>query len=96
MNWSQMDIDRLYKLYVERMRALQAEVTQTNLALGSAKPSETKLEMLSRTEFEEHVRPPHRDERAAQSWLRRIVRGNEGEFPDLELTSFAPRRATGT
>jgi hypothetical protein len=96
MNWSRTDVDRLHELYVGYVGGLQTDVAKTNRALGSANPDRTKLELLSRDEFERHINPPHRDVQATHSWLRRIARGHEREFPGLESASGPPQRATGT
>jgi hypothetical protein len=67
-------------------------VVETNRSLGSSNPDKTGLPDLSREEFEALLKNPSRDAEARQLWIRRIIRGHEHEFPELE-TINGPRRA---
>jgi hypothetical protein len=77
-------MDRLYGLYQQHFRRLRATVIAANRSLGSSQPEKTWMELIGREEFERLLRAP-RDPDVANRWLRRIVRGHEHEFPNLQV-----------
>ena len=66
-------------------RPTKADVAAVNRSLGSAKPDETSLEPLSRSDFEVFLKQPTDDPEAVRLWVRRIIRGHEREFPGLTV-----------
>lgn len=97
MEWTGKHMDRLYELYERHIDGLRTDVIQANRSLGSSQPERTDLNHLSRSEFETLVQQPTDDPEVAQSWVRRILRGHEHEFPELDLgPSGTRRRGTGT
>ena len=75
-------MDRLYELYERHVDRLRADVIQANRSLGSSQPERTDLDHLSRSEFETLVQQPTDDPEVAHSWVRRIIRSHEHEFPE--------------
>ncbi len=78
------EIDRLYDLYVQYANTVRADIIQANRTLGSPHPEETKLEVISRAEFERLLTQPNDDPGVIRRWVRRIIRGHEKEFPELD------------
>lgn len=95
MQWTTETIGRLYEYYGQHIDQLRSDVVVTNRGLGSPNPDKTKLENLTRKEFESLLQEPNNDPKVIQMWLRRIIRGHEHEFPELRLVSDVQRRATG-
>ncbi len=97
MEWTAKRMDRLYELYERHIDRLRTDVIEANRSLGSSQPQRTHLDRLGRSEFETLLQQPTDDSEVARSWVRRIIRGHEHEFPEL---GFGPpetgRRRTGT
>jgi len=83
MDWSEIDMDRLYELYRQHFYQLRRDVIRVNRSLGSTQPEKTWMELLSREEFETLITAPTDEPEVAQRWMRRITRGHEHEFPQL-------------
>ena len=83
-DWTSQSMGRLYELYKLHVDNLARDVQATNSSLGSPHPGKTGLVCLSRSQFEAILIDPTSDQEAVQLWLRRIVRGYEGEFPALQ------------
>jgi hypothetical protein len=83
MDWSQLDFDKLYRLYQEHHRRLRASVVSANRSHGSSHPDKTWMRELGRDEFVDLLTNPDGDPEVAERWLKRIIRGHEQEFPDL-------------
>jgi len=97
MHWIARHLDRLYQLYRRHVDRLRVDVVQANRSLGSSHPQRTQLEHLSRSEFETLLQQPADDLNVAQLWVRRIIKGHEHEFPELDFASSPTRRrGTGT
>ncbi len=94
MEWTANQMTRLYELYRQHIERLRADVTETNRSLGSSNPEKTGVPDLSRAEFESLLKNASRDPEARRLWIRRIIRGHEQEFPELE-SARDPRRADG-
>ena len=84
MEWKPDRMDRLYELYQQHISRLRAAVIETNRSLGSPHPEQTKLECLPRAEVERLLTGASDDPEVTRLWLRRVLRGHEHEFPDLE------------
>lgn len=84
MDWSAEDMDRLYDLYQRHIDQLREDVVKTNRLLGAERPS-TRLERLTRPEFDLLLKNWRQDPESARLWLRRIIRGHEKEFPRLDV-----------
>ena len=84
MDWPVENMDRLYELYQQYFNRLREDVVKSNRMLGAARPS-MRLEQLSRAGFESLLENWRQDPESAQLWIRRIVRGHEQEFPQLEV-----------
>jgi hypothetical protein len=95
MQWTAETINRLYEFYGQHFERLREDVIQTNRSLGSSNPDKTRLEILTRKEFESLLQESNNDPKVIQMWLQRIIRGHEHEFPELRLVSGVHRRATG-
>ncbi|NLF67842.1 MAG: hypothetical protein GX575_02180 [Candidatus Anammoximicrobium sp.] len=78
-------MDRLYELYQGHFRELRADVIAVNRSLGSTWPEKTWMELLSRTDFERLITAPTDDPKVIQRWVRRLIRGHEHEFPELQV-----------
>jgi hypothetical protein len=97
MEWTAERVSRLYELYERHIDRLRTDVVKANRSLGSTEPEKTNLEILNRAEFEALLRRPTDDPEVTRLWVRRIIRGHEQEFPELESgPSERPRRRTGT
>lgn len=79
------NVDRLYVLYTQFIEDLRESVGCADEALGTPNPSMTKPEPLTRAEFETLMGNLANDPEAANAWLRRILRGHEHEFSELEV-----------
>lgn len=84
MDWSPREMDRLYELYQQHFHSLRSEVVAANRAHRSSQPEKTWMELLTRDEFERLLNNPAEPE-VAESWVRRIIRGHEDEFPSLRV-----------
>jgi hypothetical protein len=84
MDCSPREMDRLYELYQQHFHDLRAAVTSANQLHGSSQPERTWMELISREEFERLLNNPNEQE-VAKRWVRRIIRGHEREFPDLQV-----------
>jgi hypothetical protein len=103
MEWSEELIGRLFELHKQQFEQLRKDVISTNQSLGSQRPEKTWLIPLTRKQFHALLVDPAADSEAMGLWIRRIVRGREREFPELEALRRANqrspvpgRRATGT
>jgi hypothetical protein len=85
MDWSELDMDRLYELYRQHFYQLRADVTRANHSLGSTQPEKTWMELLGREEFETLITNPTDEPEVAYRWMRCITRGHENEFPQLRV-----------
>jgi hypothetical protein len=82
--WNPQSIGRLYELYERHVEDLKRDVVAANRSLGSSHPEKTKLECLTRDQFEGILMDPAKDTEAVHLWVRRIIRGHEHEFPTLQ------------
>ena len=85
MDWSVNNMDRLYELYQQHFHRLHTDVTAANQSHGSSHPEKTWMELLGRDEFERLVKNPPDEPELVDRWLRRIIRGHEHEFPNLQV-----------
>ena len=85
MDWSQLDMDRLFELYVHNFHQLRSNVISVNRTLGSITPEKTLMEQLSRSDFEKHLKNPHADPGVVRRWVCRIIRGHENKFPMMQV-----------
>ena len=85
MDWAQLDMDRLYELYQQHFYELRAAVTSANRSHGSLQPEKTWMELLSRDEFETLLQNPTDEPEVAIRWVRRIIRGHEHDFPNMQV-----------
>lgn len=83
MEWNSGTMDRLFQLYERYFEDLRKEMVAGNRTLGSAEPDRIKLEQLNRDEFEAILRSPAADGEVLHAWIRKIISGNEREFPEL-------------
>ncbi len=81
LEWIPERIDRLFELYGQHFARLRQNVIATNLSLGSSNPEKTRLERLTRSEFEAILTDTAIDREAIHMWVLRIIRGHEDEFP---------------
>jgi hypothetical protein len=84
MDWSPSEMDRLYELYQQHFHDLRSAVTSANRLHGSSQPEETWMELISREDFERLLNNPDEPE-VANRWVRRLIRGHEREFPNLQV-----------
>ena len=97
MEWTAKDVDRLYGLYERHIDRLRTDLVRANRSLGSSHSESTRLDRLTRAQFEAMLGEQADDPEVARLWVRRVLRGHEHEFPELDLgPSGAPRRRTGT
>lgn len=85
MDYALETMDRLYELYKHHIDRLRADIAKTNRSLGSSEPEKTNLEILSRSEFEALLKQPTDDTDVTRLWVKRIIRGHELQFPELEV-----------
>ena len=85
MDWSRANMDRLYELYEQHFHELRSFVISANRSHGSSQPEKTWMVLISRDEFERLLRSPTDEPEIANRWLRRIIRGHEHEFPNLQV-----------
>jgi hypothetical protein len=78
-------MDRLYELYQEHFHELRSAVISANRSHGSLRPEKTWMELLSRDEFATLLRSPIEEPEVAIRWVRRIIRGHEREFPNIQV-----------
>ncbi len=90
MEWTVETMDRLHELYGQHVDRLRADLSAANRLLGSSMPERTGLKHLTRTEFEILLRQPTNDPEVTRLWIRRIIRGHEREFPELEGAGGSP------
>ena len=90
MQWTAQTIDRLHEFYQRHVEQLRADLTAANRSLGSSKPERTGLKRLTRAEFEVLITRPTDDPEVRRLWIRRIIRGHEHEFPELEAATRSP------
>jgi hypothetical protein len=83
MKWNTRTVDRLFELYVKYFERLCTGISAANESFGSGQLRKPKLERLTRDEFESLLCNDSADLEARNSWLLRIVRGHEAEFPEL-------------
>ena len=84
MDWSQGSMDRLYELYQQHFQELRSVVVSANRSHGSSHPDKSWMEVISRDEFERLLSTPTDEPEIANRWVRRIIRGHEHDFPNLE------------
>ena len=84
MDWSPREMDRLYELYQQHFYEVRSAVISANRRHGASEPEKTWMELISREEFERLLKDPDEPE-VAERWLRRIIRGHESEFPNLQV-----------
>lgn len=84
MEWNPEQIVRLYNLYEQYAARLRADIVRANHTLGSPHPERTKLEIIDRAEFEALLTQPKDDPEVIHLWVRRIIRGHEHDFPELD------------
>jgi hypothetical protein len=84
VEWNTQSIGRLYELYERYVDDLRRDVAAANSSLGSLDPEKTRLECLTRAQFEAILTDPTKDPEAVHLWVRRIIRGHENEFPALQ------------
>ena len=85
MDWSQLNMDRLYELYKQHFNQLRADVVRVNGSLGSTQPEKTWMQLLSHAEFETRVTARSDEPEIVHRWVLCIVRGHEREFPALRV-----------
>jgi len=85
MDWSRIDMSRLYELYKQNFAELRADVIRANRSLGSKRPEKTWMELLSRSDFERLVRRSTDEPEVVHRWLLTIISGHEEEFPELRV-----------
>jgi hypothetical protein len=84
MEWADDTIGRLYQLHVRHVDILRRDVAEANRSLGSSNPENVKLEHLTPAQFKAVLDDPNADAEVIDLWVRRIIRGNEHEFPELQ------------
>jgi hypothetical protein len=77
-------MERLYELYRQHFSELRSVVTTANRLHGSSHPEKTWMELLSLEEFERLLENPKEPD-VAKRWVRRLIRGREREFPNLQV-----------
>jgi hypothetical protein len=83
VEWTAETIARLYALHKRYVDSLRREVIEVNRSLGSPNPEKTKLEYLTPAQFEAALKAPWDDPEVVRLWVRRMIRGNEQEFPEI-------------
>ena len=83
MEWTAKTVARLYELHKRYVSALRRDVIRVNRSLGSSNPEQTRLTCLTRAQFEALLKDSANNGHEVRAWLRRIIRGNEHEFPEL-------------
>ena len=84
MDWSPRETDRLYELYKQHFHDLRSIVVTANRLHGSSHPEKTWMELIGRDAFEHLLNNPDEPE-ITKRWVRRIIRGYEREFPNLQV-----------
>jgi hypothetical protein len=79
-NWTPKSMERLYELYEQHFEHLHQIAEVTNLSLGSPNPNSTRLERLTRSQFEAVCNGATSDRKVIELWIRRIIRDHENEF----------------
>jgi hypothetical protein len=82
--WTADRIARLYELHKRYVDALRRDVIEVNRSLGSPKPEKTGLTYLTRAQFRSLLNGRSGNREIVRLWVRRIIRGNEHEFPDFQ------------
>lgn len=85
MDWSKLDMERLYELYEIFFLQLRSNVVSVNRNLGASKPEKTLMKKLSRSDFEKHLKNPNADPGVKKRWVCRIIRGHENEFQTIQV-----------
>jgi N12 class adenine-specific DNA methylase len=91
MQWTAESIDRLHELHERYVGQLRADVAAANRSLGSSKPNRSALQRLTRAEFEALLVRQTDDAEVKRLWIRRLIRGHEHEFPELEAATVSSR-----
>ncbi len=94
MEWTRERVNRLFVLYERYFEQLRADVVAANRLLGSSNPEKTKLEPLTRKEFEALL--ANGDPESTRRWVGRITLGYEREFPGLESSTANRSRKSRT
>jgi hypothetical protein len=84
LEWNAEAIAKLYQLHKRYVAALRRDVIEVNRSLGSSNPTKSDLVCLTRAQFESLVKGHGSDSENVQLWIRRMIRGNEHEFPELQ------------
>ena len=84
MEWTEEAIARLYRLHTRMIDSLREDVAGVNRSLGSLNATEDKLPRLTLAEFSAMLRRGDEEPEIVQLWVRRIARGHEEEFPELQ------------
>lgn len=92
MEWTGKRIGRLFELYERHFEQLRSDVIATNRSLGSLSPERTWLEPLTRNQFEALLADQTADPEITRLWVRRIIRGHEKEFPELQDLTHSRRQ----
>lgn len=90
MEWTAATLDRLHELHGQYLDRLLADISAVNRLLGSRNPGKTGLKYLTRDEFEALLTQPVDDPEVTRLWIRRIIRGHECEFPQLDDATNLP------
>ena len=85
IEWTPTSIEHLFEFYEQYFDRLLRNVAKTNVSLGSSNPKATRLERLTRAQFEAALTDPTGDKEAIELWLRRIIRGHENAFPARQI-----------
>jgi len=85
MDWSSTDLDRLYELYKNHFHQLRASVISANKTLGSGNPEKTRMQLMTKMEFERILTSKTDEPEVAVRWVKRIISGHEHEFPNLRV-----------
>lgn len=90
MEWTAERLDRLYELYQRHVERLRADVIKSNRSLGSSNPEKTALKCMSQIEFNALIKRRSDDSEVVRLWIRRIIRDQEHEFPQLASVDESP------
>jgi hypothetical protein len=85
MDWTHVDMDRLYELYEQHFDEVRSAVISANRSHGSSQPEKTWMELLDRNEFEKLLKNPTDEPKIVNRWVKRIIRDFENEFPNLRV-----------
>ena len=85
MDWSNTDLDRLYELYKDHFHQLRATVIAANTSLGSGNPEKTRMQLMTKVEFEQILTTNDDEPEVAARWVKCIISGHEDEFPSLRV-----------